>query len=240
MDSKEVLHLYESFFNVLKTAEESSEEVFAWFTDIPHPLFNTIMHVNSEENLSYYSSKSKQAISIWTHEFSPLSKLQNFFQKYAYHLTASCPLMAYNLDFDEITKVNKHIEITRDEIFYRIVATAFSFDETIKNSYKTLFEQLPEVENYLIFEDSVPVGAGSLHPKQNIGAIFNVGVLPTYQKKGYGRLLVEFLLNRARELNLIKIILQSTPIGVNLYTRLGFKKILDVDIYVKQGSKSLF
>lgn len=84
---------------------------------------------------------------------------------------------------------------------------------------------------YVIREDGHIVGAGTLcvmHTLEfTIVNIESVVVSSMLRGKGYGRLLVEHMINEAKRMNVRSIHLTSTPKRVaanELYQRLGFRK----------------
>ncbi len=118
-------------------------------------------------------------------------------------------------------------------IFHEISAITSEFDETMKKTFEKLIENI-DCENYLIYSEGRPVGTGILFPNGKIGGIFNISTLPTDQRKGYGKAMMLFLMNRASELGLEHLLLLSSPAAVKLYTDLGFKKAFNMEIFFKK------
>ena len=65
------------------------------------------------------------------------------------------------------------------------------------------------------------------------GTLLNVITYPAYRKKGYATLLIEALIQRARELNVTAIDLNATQMGEKVYQNLGFLPIKDVAMRLK-------
>src|ERR1700691_5188044 len=65
---------FESFFEAMKPAEENNEEAFAWFSGLPHPMYNSITHLSSDkQNVSKEVDRlidkapTNTPISFWVH-----------------------------------------------------------------------------------------------------------------------------------------------------------------------------
>ena len=65
------------------------------------------------------------------------------------------------------------------------------------------------------------------------GTLLNVITYPAYRKKGYATLLIEALIQRARDLNVTAIDLNATQMGEKVYQNLGFLPIKDVAMRLK-------
>jgi len=132
-----------------------------------------------------------------------------------------------------VKKVNKpelEVLVADSDLFCQIVSITFHFSEPVIKGIKLLLDKA-EAENYLVYLNGKPAGAGTLLLDSNIGVILNVATLFQYQKRGCGRSLMLFLMNRAHELKLKHLILAASPMSEKLYSDLGFKKEFDIEIY---------
>jgi ribosomal protein S18 acetylase RimI-like enzyme len=77
------------------------------------------------------------------------------------------------------------------------------------------------IEKYLLYVDGNPIATGILVLHEDGGGIFNIAVLPEYQKKGYGRAIMQFLMNRAYSLDLHQLVLLSSPFSRTVLSRFG-------------------
>lgn len=55
------------------------------------------------------------------------------------------------------------------------------------------------------------------------GHVLNVFTYPEYRQTGYGRGIMEFVIQRAKEKNINRLFLNATEIGQKLYRELGFE-----------------
>lgn len=236
MTKLNTLQEFENFYETMMPAKEKSKESFAWFSGIPHPLFNTVMHLTIKHNLGdkveALISEAPKGIplSFWVHSQNESSGLVEVLKEKGFQSIATCPLMTWNVKPMNLPKCT--IEIADLEIFHHILATTFQFDEAVKEGFAKLLENA-EAENYLIYHEGQPVGTGTLIPNGKTGGIFNIATLPKYQKKGFGQSMMQFLMVRASTLGLEKLILLSSPLAEKLYSDLAFTKCFDIEIYAR-------
>ncbi len=83
-------------------------------------------------------------------------------------------------------------------------------------------------ECWLLVADHRIVGHGILSVAASESHLLNACVTPDYQGRGFGRILVEYLLERARARNARRIYLEVRPsnrVAYRLYETLGFNEI---------------
>lgn len=85
-----------------------------------------------------------------------------------------------------------------------------------------------QFEGYVTEQDGVIVGFAFLYSQFEEAHLLNIAFLPEYQGLGMGKTLLNFLMDRARELNAILMILEVRPSNcpaISLYKSMGFIKI---------------
>lgn len=87
------------------------------------------------------------------------------------------------------------------DAFMEITARVLEIDGVVKEAYAKFIDQ-SSIEKYLLYMDGNPIATGILVLNENVGGIFNIATIPEYQKKGYGRAIMQFLMNRAYSLDL--------------------------------------
>lgn len=237
MRSTELLQQLESCYNAIYPATINSEHAFAWFTDIPHPLFNAIMHVTGKALHEKLDTLIKETpaghpLSVWVHPQNSASGLVDLLRERSFAIAMSCPLMGWTVTPLCDQKCDIRSAKTEMEAFIQIISTVFHLDEITREKYGNLLSRA-QVENYLLFIENMPIGTGTLFLNGKTGGIFNIAIAPEHQKKGYARAMMEFLMHKAHQYNLEKIVLLSSPEAESLYLNLGFKKSHDIDIYVR-------
>ena len=126
-----------------------------------------------------------------------------------------------------------------DEKYYNQILDLYSiftkFDRNIMNyiRLKTIFENLPEnhfIKFYLDKENNI-IGAITLiieqkiiHNWQCVGHIEDFVVLEKEQKKGVGALLLQHVLQIAKQQNCYKVIFDCHPLLENYYIKKGFSR----------------
>jgi len=76
----------------------------------------------------------------------------------------------------------------------------------------------------LLYDNNVPVGVGALHIYSPfLGEIRSLAVCSEYQRKGYGKYLVNSLLNEAKDLGLKDVLVLTYH--KEFFEKLGFKEI---------------
>lgn len=237
MNQFEILKHLENCYDAMVPATENNEQAFAWFTDIPHPFFNVVMHLSCKDLDAKIDALIEKApkgnpISFWVHPNNDCESLIEILTKKEFVHLITCPLMAWDVEPTISTEYDIRSAKGNMEAFNQITSDVFHLDETIKQKYANILKTF-ESENYLLFVDDKPVATGILFSNGNVGGIFNLGVLPEHQKKGYGRAMMQFLMHRADELHLEKLVLLSTPVAEKLYNNLGFEKIFDIKMYAQ-------
>lgn len=235
MTDFDALRALEKCYEVMKPAQEKTDQSFVWFSGIPHPLFNAVMHLKSAHQIgAKIDAIIAQApdgipISFWVHNQNSSLDLKEELVRRKFQCIITCPLMEWSV---KPVSLNPQYEIKRTDgdIFHTILANVFHLSEDVKNSYAKILESCG-AENYLIYCDGYPVGTGTLILNGKTGGVFNISTLPEYQKKGYGRAMMEFLMNRSASLHLENLVLFSSPVAEKLYSDLGFRKCFDIEIF---------
>lgn len=237
MSQIETLKQLENCYDVMLPATEKSEQAFAWFSDIPHPLFNTVMHLSCRDVPTKIDALIEKVpvgnpVSFWVHPGNRADGLVEILKERGFATIMTCPLMAWSVE--SVTPSEWDIRAAHEnmEIFNQITNAVFDFDETTGQKFADILRTL-DSENYLIFSNGKPIGTGILLSNREIGGIFNIAVLPEHQKKGHARAMMEFLMHRANQLHLKQLVLLSSPTAEKLYLDVGFEKIFDIEMYAR-------
>ena len=85
---------------------------------------------------------------------------------------------------------------------------------------------------YVGYVDGEPVSTTAIVMGGSAVGVYNVATLPGHQRRGYGETVMRFALEDARrEHGIDRTILQSTPAGLKLYERMGFRTVTRVAVY---------
>lgn len=93
------------------------------------------------------------------------------------------------------------------------------------------FQEDPTVHYYLGMFDDRPVATSLLYLGGGVVGIYNVATLPEVRRQGIGRVLTVLPLLQARLLGYQIGVLQASPLGLNLYRRLGFREYCTFQAY---------
>ncbi|MBY0013947.1 GNAT family N-acetyltransferase [Paenibacillus typhae] len=89
-----------------------------------------------------------------------------------------------------------------------------------------------QVHHLLVVEDGVPVAAGRLiYYKAGSAKMQRIAVHKEYRSKGYGRVLLMALEERARELGLVFSVLDAQCQAEDFYAKQGYEVISDEPFY---------
>ncbi len=119
--------------------------------------------------------------------------------------------------------------------------------EITTDEYKSFFSNIPN--NHLIYvlysekneisENEELIGLGTLfiekkliHGGKSVGHIEDIVIDHKFRGKSYGKKMIDFLIQKARELKCYKVILNCDEKNVGFYERLGFKqKNVEMSLY---------
>lgn len=227
----EILQEFESFYEAIAPAHEKNNETFVWFSDIPHPLFNAVMHLscgNVKTKVDELMENAPPAapVSFWIHPENHAEGLVKILEERGFKLMITCPLMAW--DVESVPPFESDIRPANEEIFYEIISNVYQLDQIVINRFQRLMAKT-DCENYLLYLGEDPVSTGTLFVKDSFGGIFNDATLP--ERRESNRSMMQFFMLRAHDLKLKKLIVLSSPEAEDLYSNLGFKNIFNIDIY---------
>jgi ribosomal protein S18 acetylase RimI-like enzyme len=86
--------------------------------------------------------------------------------------------------------------------------------------------------SYVGYVEGEAVSSTALVAGAGVVGVYNVATLPALQRRGYGEAVMRFALADAqRQIGNCRVILQSTPAGLRLYERMGFRTVTQVAVY---------
>jgi ribosomal protein S18 acetylase RimI-like enzyme len=85
---------------------------------------------------------------------------------------------------------------------------------------------------YVAYHDETPVSTAAIVMGGDAVGVYNVATIPDRQRRGYGEAVMRHAVAEAqREHGIERSILQSTPAGLHLYQRMGYRTITRVSVY---------
>ncbi len=121
--------------------------------------------------------------------------------------------------------------VTRDA-FCNIGSTCFHVPITWFREVFDCDSVWEEFAGYVGYVDSEPVSTTAIVVGGGAIGVYNVATVPGRQRRGYGEAVMrEALADTQRRKGIEKVILQSTPAGLHMYERMGFRTITRVAVY---------
>jgi N-acetylglutamate synthase-like GNAT family acetyltransferase len=239
MRKQNIITLLENCYQIMAPAYLDNSMIFAWFTGIPHSLFNIITRFSYKKNVTEKIEKiiaeapTNTTLSFWKDPVHTTEGLESILADFSFQSTGFFSAMRW-----PVKKQTEGIplEIRPADIyaFRQITALCFGFHEDIVDGWIRLLQN-GEHESYLAYLNGNPVGAGTLFlVNKQIGVIFNIATLPSFRKRGIGRAMMLYLMNRAHELQLKELILASAPMAKKLYANLGFKTEHEIEVFMNR------
>jgi ribosomal protein S18 acetylase RimI-like enzyme len=85
---------------------------------------------------------------------------------------------------------------------------------------------------YVGFVDGEPVSTAAVVQGGGAMGVYNVATLPPHRRRGCGEAVMRHALEEAaRQYGTRRVVLQSTPLGLRLYQRMGFRQVTSVAVY---------
>ena len=85
---------------------------------------------------------------------------------------------------------------------------------------------------YVGYVNGEPVSTAAVVMGGGVAGVYNVATLPGHQRRGYGEAVMRYAISDSRrEHGVERTILQSTPAGLRLYQRMGFRTVTRVAVY---------
>ena len=85
---------------------------------------------------------------------------------------------------------------------------------------------------YVGYMDGEPVSTTAVVMGGQAAGVYNVATLPEYRRQGYGETIMRHALDCAhQEHGVRRTILQSTPAGLHLYERMGYRTVAKIAVY---------
>lgn len=138
---------------------------------------------------------------------------------------------------------------TLPELKIRRVSDAeskISFCHLMVTSFDSPAEQLTRVysadpvwqtpfQGYIGSIDGHDVVAGAIVIANGVAGIYAVGTLPSFRRRGFAEALMRQALDDTfRNTGPLPIVLQATPVALNLYRKMGFRSLTNFSLYIAQ------
>jgi GNAT superfamily N-acetyltransferase len=144
---------------------------------------------------------------------------------------------APGLEIETVTDVPTY------ECWVEVFAACYGYSPEVVTAYRALTAQAelgpaqpPQpVRHYLGRLEGEPVAIATLLLDAGTAGLYHVGTLPAARRRGIGAAIALAPLLDARRLGYRVGVLFSSPMGVNIYRRLGFQTVCQLDRYAWQA-----
>jgi ribosomal protein S18 acetylase RimI-like enzyme len=235
--NQEMFKMRENWLSAIAKPQEQSDEAFAWFSKIPHWRFNAITRFaykdKLEEHLDSLLDKALThvPISFWMDPKDSNSTLIEALESRNFVFSARYPTMSWDVKPTDAPELD--IRSVNIEEFYEVYAACYSYSEEIKQASINVLQDRGG-ELFLGYLEGKPVGTVTFFVEGDTGVVFNLATLPEYQRRGIGRAMMHHIMNQASARGLKKLVLNSSSAAEKLYYSLGFQKVDEVIVYLRQ------
>jgi ribosomal protein S18 acetylase RimI-like enzyme len=231
------------------TEEHLENEKFTrWYTPIPHPWFNGVLSTKPyeasdntfiEATIQYFRDKGVLTFTWWMDPPLQSPDWKTALSKHGFSFSDDTPGMAvdlHTLNTSQPPVDGLEIRIVTDEeslrtftnIFTRGYGLPAAWEASIFTQWQKFGFDFP-IHNYLGYLNGKPVSTACLVYGGGVAGIYNVATLPEARGKGIGAAITLKPLQDARELGYRIGTLQSSDMGFNVYKKLGFKHLCQIE-----------
>lgn len=225
-----------------------NEKFTRWYTPLPHPWFNGVLSTKPfeeaddtfiEETIQYFRDKGVSTFTWWMDPPLRPSAWKPALSKHGFGFSDDTPGMAVDLQtLNESQPPVDGLEIrdAADEEFLRTWTTVFVKGYGLPSDWENKMFDLwgrfapdSRMRNYVGYLNDTPVSTSSLMYGGGAAGIYSVATLPEARGKGIGAALTLKPLQDAREMGYRIGILQSSDMGFNVYKKLGFRHVCQIE-----------
>jgi len=223
-----------------------------WWTPLPHPWFNGVLSKKPyeesddsfiEEAIQYFFNKGVHTFTWWVDPPIHTSDWKGALSKHGFGFDNDTPGMALdlqNLNESIGTVDGLEVRTVADKESMRTWARIFTIGYGLPPTWEDIVHDIwirlgfdYPMKSYLGYLNDKPVATSCLHYGGGAAGIYSVATLPEARGRGIGAMLTLQPLQEARDLGYRIGTLQSSSMGFNIYKRLGFKHLCQVeDFYI--------
>ncbi|MBS0648595.1 MAG: GNAT family N-acetyltransferase [Verrucomicrobia bacterium] len=232
----EILEMAKSWLRSLADPQVDSPEAFAWFYPVAHPRFNCILHFDYTEKVGEHmdaliaQAPAMTPIAFWTDPENTHPQVIEALKTRNFASIGCYPAMIWEVKPTDLPQFE--VREADLNVFHTILGVCLNYNEEAQQASLNLLKD-KRAEHYLIYLEGKPVGTGTLFIHKDLGMVAHIATLPEYQKRGIGRAIMQYMMHQASERGLKKLVLYSSHVAQKLYLNLGFQKVGDAEIYIR-------
>ena len=230
------------------TGHLENEQFTRWYTPLPHPWFNGVLSSNPPtegddafiaETIGYFRERGVNTFTWWLEPHLKPSDWEPALSKHGFGFSDDTPGMAVDLhelnvaiqpaDGFEIRSVDDEESLhTWANVFVNGYGMPSAWESITIDLWLQLGLDLP-IRNYLGYWNGKPVSTSTVFYGGGAAGIYCVATLPEARGKGIGAALTLKPLLDAREMGYRIGVLQSSDMGFNVYKKLGFRQLCQIE-----------
>lgn len=231
----------------------SHRKLVRWHTPLTHPWFNGVLSTEPpagedeefiQQTIRHFRERDVHTFTWWLDPPLTAADWEPVLVKHGFGISKDTPGMAIDLqalDDSPPTVDGLEIRVVADEESLRTWAHIFTlgygmppdWEGTIFDLWLQLGFDLP-IRNYLGYLNGEPVSTSCLFLGGGAAGIYSVATLPEARGRGIGAALTVKPLLDAREMGFRIGVLQSSEMGFNVYKRLGFRHLCQIENFYKK------
>lgn len=216
-------------------------------TTIPMPIFNTVVGPqftpeNVDEGIATFTAAARERNIPMLWHLTPGSTphdLGEHLERAGFHKDEDAPSMALTLSQMVMEEMPTGVTVARAtpadrDALVDIWIRGFVMPAWLEEPLHRLLEYdaAGGFEDFIASLDGIPVAGGSVFYGGGVAGIYNVATLESARGRGIGGAVTRAALLDARDRGYRVGVLQSSPLGLSVYRRLGFTHVCDIGIYV--------
>jgi ribosomal protein S18 acetylase RimI-like enzyme len=248
-------NLCEFFLHVSRSYPEEyfeNPKFTRWCASIQHPWFNGVLssmppeqgdEVFIEETIRYFRTKKVEAFTWWMPPPLQSAEWRPILTTYGFGYSDDTPGMAADLQaLKEPAQAVDGLEVrvVAEEETLQTWAQVFTLGYGLPPDWDTSVQDLQSklglgfpLRNYLGYWNGKPVATASVFFGAGVAGIYSVCTLPEARGKGIGAAVTLRALHKAREMGYRIGVLQSSEMGYNVYKKLGFRHLCQIEHFYR-------
>lgn len=240
---------FASFFRRWPRAEVHEDAEMLWtMTDIPYPLFNSILHARlvperidaSIQSIITRAESRNIPLLWWTGPATRPADLGSHLERHGFVSDGQAPGMAVDLtNLNENPPMPSGLtvqQVTDDKTmkqWCQVMAAGFGMPDFAASAFYDFMCHIdPDtILTYLGWLNGQPVATSLAMLAAGVAGIYNVATIPEARRKGIGAIMTLAPLRNARDRKYKVGILQSSKLGVGVYRSLGFQEYCKIGHY---------
>ena len=218
-----------------------------WYTPLPHPWFNGVLSSAPpdeddafiDETIEYFRLKGTNIFTWWMEPHVKSSDWKSVLSAHGFGFSNDTPGMAADLHEMNVSNPSTdgfEIRVADDEeslhTWVKVFVSGYGLPSGWESITFDLWLQLGldlPIRNYLGYLNGQPVSTSTVFHGGGVAGIYCVATVPEARGKGIGAAITLKPLQDAREKGYRIGVLQSSDMGFNVYKKLGFRHLCQIE-----------